>query len=109
MRKARKTITTEGVQRGLPVGNTGFSNTGMIKPKIELSTMELFFDGEIDPEFEDFRCSLVKNYDPSSMREIVLTRMFLGNQVSLFDLAPIYLQKSIAEINWGEGSNEKES
>ncbi|AFK07163.1 MULTISPECIES: tRNA (adenosine(37)-N6)-threonylcarbamoyltransferase complex dimerization subunit type 1 TsaB [Mesotoga] len=94
---------------GLPVGNTGFSNTGMIKSKIELSTMELFFDGEIDPEFEDFRCSLVKNYDPSSMREIVLDTYASGNQVSCSDLAPIYLQKSIAEINWEKRSNEKES
>ncbi|MBN2218661.1 MAG: tRNA (adenosine(37)-N6)-threonylcarbamoyltransferase complex dimerization subunit type 1 TsaB [Kosmotogaceae bacterium] len=110
MRKAREDhYYWKEYKRGSPVGETGFSNTEILKSKVEPSRVELFFDGEIDPEFKCFRCSMVENYDPYSMREMVLDVYALHNQVSCSDLEPIYLQKSIAEINWEKRSNEKES
>lgn len=91
----------------VPVRETEFSSTAELVSAIDLSGTKLFFDGEIEQAFERFDCSEVRHQDPSAMREIAVEKFAAGEFIRYSDLKPIYLQKSIAEINWENRKTEK--
>jgi len=95
-------------RKGMPFGETGFTSSAELVSRIDASEIELFLDGEIDPLFDDFRISKVERYDPSVMRDIAVDKFSAGDTTNYSSLAPIYLQKSIAEINWEKKKSEGE-
>jgi len=95
-------------RKGIPFGETGFTSSAELVSQIDASEMELFLDGDMDPLFDGFRISQVKQYDPSIMRDIVVDKFSNGDTMKYSSLEPIYLQKSIAEINWEKKKSEGE-
>ncbi|HDP76993.1 MAG TPA: tRNA (adenosine(37)-N6)-threonylcarbamoyltransferase complex dimerization subunit type 1 TsaB [Mesotoga infera] len=91
-------------RNGTPFGETSFTSTAELVSRIDASEIELFLDGEKDPLFNGFRISEVKRYDPSIMRDIAVEKFSGGETTKYSSLEPIYLQKSIAEINWEKKS-----
>jgi tRNA threonylcarbamoyladenosine biosynthesis protein TsaB len=91
-------------RKGIPFGETSFTSTAELVSRIDASEMELFLDGEIDPMFDGFKISQVERYDPSIMSEVAVEKFSGGDTVKYSSLEPIYLQKSIAEINWEKKS-----
>jgi len=91
-------------RKGIPFGETSFTSTAELVSRIDASEIELFLDGEKDALFDGFRISEVKRYDPSIMRDIAVEKFSGKDTTKYSSLEPIYLQKSIAEINWEKRS-----
>ncbi|MDD3680264.1 MULTISPECIES: tRNA (adenosine(37)-N6)-threonylcarbamoyltransferase complex dimerization subunit type 1 TsaB [unclassified Mesotoga] len=91
-------------RKGIPFGATSFTSTAELVSRIDASEIELFLDGDMDPEFDGFRISHVERCDPSVMRDVAVEKFSGGDTIKYSSLEPIYLQKSIAEINWEKKS-----
>ena len=88
-------------------GETLFSSIVEIKEKLDKSIVVCSERNEELVDFQDYRTFLLEP-SPVLMRKIVLEAFRSGKILSGLDLEPVYLQKSVAEINW-DGRNSRKT
>jgi tRNA A37 threonylcarbamoyladenosine modification protein TsaB len=87
-------------------GETLFSSIVEIKEKLDKSIVVCSERNEELVDFQDYRTFLLEP-SPVLMRKIVLEAFRSGKILSGLDLEPVYLQKSVAEINWDGRNSSK--
>jgi tRNA threonylcarbamoyl adenosine modification protein YeaZ len=87
-------------------GETLFSSTVEMKGKLGKSTVVFSERSEELADFQEYRTFLVEP-SPVSMRKVALEAFRSGKILSGIDLEPVYLQKSVAELNWDSRNSRK--
>ncbi|HOI63442.1 MAG TPA: tRNA (adenosine(37)-N6)-threonylcarbamoyltransferase complex dimerization subunit type 1 TsaB [Mesotoga sp.] len=87
-------------------GETLFSSTAEIKGKLDKSTIVCSERTEELADFKEYRTFLVEP-SPTSMQKVALEAFRSGKILSGIDLEPVYLQKSVAELNWDRRNPRK--
>lgn len=91
------------IQSGNPVGieGPGFDSIVDLKTRFEVSDTTLIFETEREMEpFKGFRTKIAISKSPQRLLQLSQDEFEKGNAVEIQELKPLYLQKSVAEINW---------
>lgn len=91
------------VPAGNPIGTDGpgFDSIADLKTRFAHSDTKFIFESKKEMEpFEDYTTRMAISKSPQRLLELSQEEFKKGNGVEIQELKPLYLQRSVAEINW---------